>query len=322
MKLGDLQKLAASISDLHPDQVQHKLYTLMQDTGLDPNAVYQELEMTSPFVDTHRDTSYSNTQVQLHSHTFYELLYCINNCGAEYLVGSERYRLQQGDIIFLPPGVSHRPLLPENMNEPYTRYVLWLSVDFMEWYAKLFPYPFTEKQARASMLRTSGTNWEYLGGFFAAGVHEAEQRADSWESAVIGNTMQLLTHIKRATTGQTARTLKAEQPELLDRITTYVEDNYFRPISIDDLAKRFFVSSSTISHLCKQKLGVSLYRYVTQRRLIAAKTRIEAEQRPEEVARQTGFSDYSSFYRSFKHEYGISPRQYRTLQETADKFPP
>lgn len=316
MKLGDLQKLAASISDLSPDQAQSELYSLIRAMGLDPNAVYQELEMTSRFVDTHRDTSYSNAQVQLHSHTFYELLYCINTCGAEYLVGSERYRLKQGDIIFLPPGVSHRPLLPENMDEPYMRYVLWLSVDFMEWYASLFPYPFTEKQTCASMLRTGDTSWEYLGELFSAGVQEAEQQADGWESAVIGNTMQLLTHIKRATDGQTARTLKAEQPELLDRITTYVENNYSCPIAICDLAKHFYVSSSTISHLCKQKLGVSFYRYVTQRRLIAAKTLIEAGQRLEEVARQTGFSDYSCFYRAFKQEYGISPRQYRTRLET------
>ncbi len=321
MKLGALQRLTQNVPELPGLQLQKWLQEQLVHIGLDPNAIYQELEMTSRFVDTHRDTSYSNTQMQLHSHTFYELIYCINNCGAEYLVGSQRYRLQQGDIIFLPPGVSHRPLLPESMEEPYMRYVLWLSVDFMERYASLFPYSFTEKQSCASMLRTSGTVWEHLGRLFCDGVQEAEQKADGWEAAVIGNTMQLLTQIKRATDGQTARILKAEQPELLDRITTYVEENYSRPIVISDLAKQFFVSSSTISHLFKQKLGVSLYRYVTQRRLIAAKIQIEKGQRLEDVAAQTGFSDYSGFYKSFKQAFGISPRQYRMLQET-DIIPP
>ena len=33
-----------------------------------------------------------------------------------------------------------------------------------------------------------------------------------------------------------------------------------------------------------------------------------------DVAEQVGFTDYSSFYRAFKQEYGISPRQYRKLQ--------
>lgn len=74
--------------------------------------------MTSRYVDTHRNTSYSNSNIQLHSHTFYELLYVSSSAGAEYLVGSERYRLQRGDIIFVPPGISHRPLLPEGMTAP------------------------------------------------------------------------------------------------------------------------------------------------------------------------------------------------------------
>lgn len=315
MKLTDLQKMTGNIPDLQGPELQQWLQEYLASIGLDPNALYQELEMSTRYVDTHRDTSYSNTQMQLHSHTFYELLYCINSCGAEYLVGSERYRLQQGDIIFVPPGVSHRPLLPESMQEPYKRYVLWLSVEFMEQYAGLFPYGFSEKQTRAAMLRTAGSNWEHLGDMFRAGVREAEKQADGWEAAVIGNTMQLLTQIKRATDGQSARPLDAEKPELLDQITTYVEEHYARPITIGEVAKAFYVSNSTISHLFQQKLGVTFHRYLMQRRLIDAKTRIGHGQRLEDVAVQTGFSDYSGFYRSFRQQFGISPRQYRKLQE-------
>ena len=313
MKLGALQQLAKAFPDFQPAQAQEQLQKYLLEMGLNPNMLYQEMEMTSPYVDTHRDTSYSNAHMQLHSHTFFELLYCCNSCGAEYLVGSERYRLQRGDIIFVPPGVSHRPLLPENMTEPYTRYVLWLSPEFMEWYAKLFSYPFTEKQAHASMLRTGGTQWESLREQFQKGVTESERRKDGWEAAVIGNTVTLLTQIKRATDDRTAKQLKAEKPELLDRITAFVETHYTEPVTVGDLARHFFVSSSTVSHLFKQKMGVSFYRYVTQRRLIAAKKLIEQGTLLENVASQTGFAEYSGFYRAFKQEFGISPRQYRNI---------
>ena len=37
--------------------------------------IYQELEMSSRFVDTHRDVSQGGDGVQLHSHTFYEMIY-------------------------------------------------------------------------------------------------------------------------------------------------------------------------------------------------------------------------------------------------------
>ena len=61
-------------------------------------------------------------------------------------------------------------------------------------------------------------------------------------------------------------------------------------------------------------MGVSFYRCVTQRRLIAAKALITEGNPLEQVAEMTGFGDYSAFYRAFKQEYGISPRQYRNLQ--------
>lgn len=319
MKLGALRALAKGAPDLRGAALQQWLQEQIHSMGLDPNAIYQELEMTSRYVDTHRDVSLPGTHMQLHSHTFYELLFCCNSCGAEYLVGSQRYRLRSGDIVFVPPGISHRPLLPETMTAPYSRYVLWLSPEFMELFAGLFPYPFTEKQAHASLLRTDRAVWQQLGELFLAGVQEAEQQSDGWEAAVMGNTMQLLIHIKRATDTRSAQTMQAEKPELLDRLTAYVETNYAASISLGALAKQFFVSSSTVSHLFKETLGVSFYRYVTQRRLIAAKTLIEKGTLLEDVATQTGFCDYSGFYRAFRQEYGISPRKYRALLESANK---
>ena len=319
MKLTELHQIAKTVPELPEAQLQQWLQEYMQSVGMDPNNIYQELEMTSRFVDTHRDISWSESHTALHSHTFYELLYCVNNCGVEYLVGPQRYRLQKGDIVFVPPGVSHRPLLPEQMTVAYERYIIWLSPEFMELYAQFLPQALTKSQTQASMLRTKGTPWEYLGSLFETGVQESEKQFDGWESAVIGNTITLLTALKRATAQHTTKVLKAEKPELLDRIMAYVEENYASSIAIEDLAKRFYVSSSTVSHLFKQKLGVSFYSYVTQRRLIAAKTLIEQGQLLDEVATQSGFSDYSGFYRSFKGQFGISPRHYRNLQEAGSK---
>lgn len=315
MKLSELHKLTQVVTEDISANDQKKKYEILLAMGIDPNTFYQELEMTSHLVDTHRDVSYSNSHIQLHSHAFYELIYCRNTCGAEYLIGSERYRLMRGDLIFVPPGVSHRPLLPEQISEPYKRYVLWMSQTFMEQYAEYFPYPFTEKQTCASMLRTGGTKWhDKLAELFRMGVEESERQEDGWEAAVIGNTITLLTQIKRATNDQTAHALEAEKPELLDRIMEYVELNYDKEMVIGEVAKTFFVSASTVSHLFKQKMGISFYRYVTQRRLIEAKKLIEKDFHLEQVAMQVGFEEYSGFFRAFKKEYGISPRQYRNLQ--------
>lgn len=279
---------------------------------------YQEIEMTSRYVDTHETVTYSNAQVNLHSHSFYEILFCHSTGGVEYLVGPDRYRLQQGDVILIPPGISHRPLLPEQMTEPYRRDVLWISADVMDQLETMVP-PESRFMAQESwLLRVGGTRWEFIGDLFRHGVREFEGQQTGWEEIVLGNTIQLLVYLRRAIQDRSAPSLKAEKPELLDQVLVYIEDHLAEKISLGEIAKHFWVSQSTISQTFRNKLGVSFYRCVTQRRLIAAKSLIIDGLPLESVGQKVGFSDYSSFYRAFKQEYGISPRQFRKKQDNPE----
>ena len=94
MKLDDIRRLSQKLGSLGEPRDVQKLQELLREMGIDPGSFYQELEMSSRYVDTHRDVSWSNASVSLHSHSFYEILYCRNTCGAEYLVESVRYQLQ------------------------------------------------------------------------------------------------------------------------------------------------------------------------------------------------------------------------------------
>ena len=311
MKLSIIRDLSKRFSPPTTPEELQKIQETLRAEGIELWDFYQELEMSDPYVETHRDISYSNTQLNLHSHTFYELLYCTNDCGAEYLVGADRYRLQKGDIVFVPPGISHRPLLPDTMTEPYERYVLWISQDFVDTYTAVFGME--KKPSYGTLLRTGGTKWELLGGYFRRGVWEAENQAAGWQAAVIGNTITLLTLMGRSIQERTASVLKAEKPDLLNEVLAYVESHLSDRITLEETARHFYVSVSTITQLFRQKMGTSFYRCVTQQRLISAKALINEGKSLESVSREVGFADYSSFYRAFKKEYGITPRQYTQL---------
>ena len=316
MKLDDIRKLTSMGIPQSPES-QQTLHEFLLSVGIDPGSVYQELEMSSQFVNTHRDITYSGQIVSLHSHTYLEILYCHTGANVEYLVGSDRYKLQKGDIILLAPGVSHRPIMPEVMTEPYIRDVLWVNPDFLASLEQIFPRTSVSNKNRSALIRTQNTQWAFLGELFQAGVQEEEQKKEGWEAIVLGNTLKILAYLDRAYTDRDTDILKAEKPELLDKVTAYIENHYSDHITVDELAHKFYISSSTISHLFKQKMGLSLYHYITQRRLISAKNLISTGIPLEHVATQVGFSDYSTFYRAFKQEYGISPRQYRSLQENS-----
>ena len=102
-----------------------------------------------------------------------------------------------------------------------------------------------------------------------------------------------------------------EQNELLDELLEYVESHLKEKISIRSAALQLLVSESTIPHLCLNRLGISFYRYVTQQRLTGANQLMTEGIPLGQIGEMAGFCDYSAFYRAFRQEYGISPRDYK-----------
>ncbi len=276
--------------------------------GMDLN-FYQKLQMYSPSVNMHRDISYSSETVQLHSHAFYEILYCENG-NIQYLIGDNRYSIRKGDIILVPPGISHRPIFQGELSEPYSRIVLWVSSEFVSDLIKHFPnYKDTQNHY---IIRTSKSSLDSLKYYFINGIKECQSKNLGWESFLYYNAGMLLTELYRAMETQNLSMPKAKEDEL-DQIISYIENNYMNKITLEDTAKKFLISQSTLSKLFQNSLGISFYRFVTQRRLINAKKRIEDGESLDTIGNSCGFNDYATFYRAFKKEYGLAPREYQKL---------
>ena len=312
--MSQMRALTDTPPGASPAQMRGLIDECLRAAGHDPSALYQELEMDSPYVDTHDDDSRTMDTVNLHSHTFYELLF-VRGGSLQYLLDTRRYRLQAGDIVFIPPNTSHRPLFLDKLVEPYSRFVLWVSPLYAGQLNGAFPQDGL-LPAEAFVLRTAATPWqETLGALFRAGVQESYNHAPGWQAAVCGNTLRLLVQTARARAGEHALRPQAERQELLDALLVYIENHLQDRITLADTARRFLVSESSVNQLFRKRMKVSFYRFVTQRRLIAAKVLLQDGLPAEQISARVGFGDYSSFYRAFKREYGISPAEYRRLQE-------
>ena len=304
----------AEIEKLQKDpELKKRILSLLSG---DNQNFYQELEMDSPYVNTHRDVSYIPELLQLHSHSFYEIIYCESG-DIQYLIGDKRYGIRGGDIILVPPGISHRPIFTDEVHKPYSRIVVWISTSYFHSIASICSDALLQKiQAQEHfLLRTEGTSYKYLGTLFKRGVQEASEMAPLWDVSLYGNTAILLAHLGRAFMLKKS-IIPIEKREDIDRIISFIENNYHEKITLEDTAKQFHISTSTLSKLFLSKMGISFYQFVTQRRLINSKLKIEEGSSMEETALACGFGDYSAFYRAFRKEYGISPREYRKISSS------
>ena len=272
-------------------------------------------ELSPLHVRTHREVDHALTGCQLHSHDFIELAY-VRRCGeVEYVIGEKHYQLREGDVLFIPPGMLHGCMLSADVTEHCTRDVVWISQHFLNRVARLNPNRRFYESGDSRLFRTAGTRWACLEELFQKGITERENRFFGWEAMVVGNTMQLLSQLCRALVDESVLLVQEEKPELLFRVMDYMEEHLGEKLTLENVAARFDVSKSTISQIFRRKLDVSFYAYLTRRRLLLSKVLINRGMPLEQVGKQVGFKEHSAFYRAFRQEFGISPREYRSRGE-------
>jgi len=87
----------------------------------------------------------------------------------------------------------------------------------------------------------------------------------------------------------------------------YINRHLSEAITVADIARGLNFSPSQLSHTFKKDMQISIYKYVLQRRLAAAYTKIQSGVPAFLAAEECGFNDYSGFYRMYKKYLGFAP---------------
>ena len=100
--------------------------------------------------------------------------------------------------------------------------------------------------------------------------------------------------------------------EKLQIIIHYVHTNYQDGISLSDLAKQMYTSTSTLSRLFKKQTGTYFAEYVNQvRTRYAIDELLYTEKNMTKIAMDCGFSNASAFTKVFREIYSMAPTEYR-----------
>ncbi len=110
------------------------------------------------------------------------------------------------------------------------------------------------------------------------------------------------------------------QPSLpyakLKRVVDLIEARFAETITLHDMAAEAGLSDFHFSRLFHQATGLSPHRYVTERRVQAARARLaQGRSSLVEIALETGFGSQASFNRAFRKHAGLTPGQYRAQRQ-------
>ncbi len=250
-------------------------------------------------------------EVYLHHHDFFEIYFFLSR-KAEYIIEGKHYKIQSGDILLIKPQELHKPIIDKHIT-PYERIVLWLSKEFLiknsDKNTNLMHCFDMQNSKKAKLLRLPTAESLQLKMLINMIIQEITSKKYGGEIVAKSILMQFLVYLNRVYKDMyIVSQYKEKTSTLVDSVINYICENFSKKITLEGLSSMFFVSKYHLSHEFKNALGVSLYRYITLKRLASAKQLIINGIPPTSAYEKSGFSDYSNFYRTFKSEYGISPK--------------
>lgn len=94
-------------------------------------------------------------------------------------------------------------------------------------------------------------------------------------------------------------------------IIEHLKTNFSRNLSLDELALKTFYSKNYLCRLFKDITGTTLSEYVQTLRVEEACRLLLMGKKMSDIALEVGFSDYKSFYNTFKRVKGKAPSQFK-----------
>jgi AraC-like DNA-binding protein len=109
---------------------------------------------------------------------------------------------------------------------------------------------------------------------------------------------------------------------ILESINKYVRANLSRAVTIADIAEELGYCVSHLRAVFRDRLGVSLGKYMRESRLSEAAQLLQSSTlNVSEIGERCGFESLYAFSRAFRKAYGIPPRTYRQLVQEGGPLP-
>lgn len=107
----------------------------------------------------------------------------------------------------------------------------------------------------------------------------------------------------------------------LSRVFRFIEANYHRPITLNDVAQAVGYSPAYLTNLMRRQTGQTVQRWIIERRMAAARCLLlETDQVVTQIATQVGYHHVVHFFRQFRKFHGTTPQVWRSSHRVHPTF--
>lgn len=236
---------------------------------------------------------------------FYQLIYCISGSGLS-VAGGESHRFSASSIVFIRPGTEH------SISEIGKSGLQTIDVKFIvrnrNLRKKLETLPVhidgCDQQIRDNLekIRMEGENQNY----------EYVQYSQLYLSMVLLDLIRMQLPVRVKDYKNVNFYYQENLSDLCIRILAYIENNYRKHVTADDISAALNYSYRYLSDITKKEIGCSPVELVDWYRCHLAKENLVlSELTLKEISEMVGYPNVHHFSRTFKRIAGIPPATYR-----------
>lgn len=244
-----------------------------------------------------------------HCHSDFEFHLVPNGKGYINIEGEE-FTVNKGEFYITGPYVMHSQVSDREM--PMEEYCLECEINFLDTYISEDIIASKENELLKNVLYTPYT---YIFkdiynsiGIFEEIINENLKRIPGFFLNVQSLIISLIISLIRSVIKFENSIYKYTIPEKsidsfrINRIINFVELNYKRNISLNDIAKVLFLSQRQINRIMLKESGLTFHGYLLNHRIMVAKKLIKSTNKSmEEIAYESGFSSHYYMDQVFKH---------------------
>lgn len=245
-----------------------------------------------------------------HHHPEYELTYKINVSGKR-IVGDSYEEFEAGDLVLIGPDLPHTWVTDKKeRTEPCDFVVIQFSGSLFNSFAGLAEF---ENIKRLLQSCRHGLHFKNSKQFKELILSLPGKTGVEKITGLINLLNQLSQQKGRklASANYDISLAKNSEPRI-NKVCTYVEQNFAKPITINDAASIINISPSAFCKFFKRATGKTFSDYVNDLRVgYACYQLIETDKQISTIARSAGFESLTYFNRVFARKKHSTPREFR-----------